>query len=286
MKKTTKKSPMMKIASAAAMLAVSASMLATSTYAWFSMNTTVTVQTMSISATAADPNIQISANGTNFYNTLHTDTVNGEAANWTLATNQPLTLVTPTAISSTNVVTWGWAQSTNPDNAQSTNDVTAVSDLDPIPTVGDRNGYLQGDVGTTLADKYFVFAQKLTIKNLSPTLAATNLKVTDVEINGGSNTIKNSVRLLFVSGGEYAVYQLDSAGTGTEAGECLKLVGATQMSGDDNNIVAASIAENGGTVDVDVYMFFDGTDADAKTTLASDLTGVTATFAFEIDEST
>ena len=48
MKNNKKKSPMMKIVSAAAMLAVSASMLGTSTYAWFSMNKTVSVTGMQI----------------------------------------------------------------------------------------------------------------------------------------------------------------------------------------------------------------------------------------------
>lgn len=52
MKKTTKKSPMMKIVSAAAMLAVSASMLGTSTYAWFTMNKEVSVTNMQVKARA------------------------------------------------------------------------------------------------------------------------------------------------------------------------------------------------------------------------------------------
>lgn len=49
---------MMKIVSAAAMLAVSASMLGTSTYAWFTMNTQVTVTGMSMK-TVVDSNLQI-----------------------------------------------------------------------------------------------------------------------------------------------------------------------------------------------------------------------------------
>ena len=42
----------MKIVSAAAMLAVSASMLGTSTYAWFTMNKEVTVQNLAVQAKA------------------------------------------------------------------------------------------------------------------------------------------------------------------------------------------------------------------------------------------
>ena len=64
MKKTTKKSPMMKIVSAAAMLAVSASMLATSTYAWFSMNTDVTVTAMQLSAKSDDAYLLVNTTGT------------------------------------------------------------------------------------------------------------------------------------------------------------------------------------------------------------------------------
>ncbi|MBO7473005.1 MAG: hypothetical protein J6U00_03220, partial [Ruminococcus sp.] len=82
-----------KLIPAAMMLAVSASMLATSTYAWFSMNKTVTVSSMSISAKSADPIIEISANGTNYFNALTS------SSNWILpdATNAKLKLVTPTA---------------------------------------------------------------------------------------------------------------------------------------------------------------------------------------------
>ena len=46
MKKTNNKSPMKRIAASATMLATSAAMLGTSTYAWFTMNKTVTVTGM------------------------------------------------------------------------------------------------------------------------------------------------------------------------------------------------------------------------------------------------
>lgn len=52
MKNNKKKSPTMKIMSAATMLAVSAAMLGTSTYAWFTMNKTVEVQGMKLQASA------------------------------------------------------------------------------------------------------------------------------------------------------------------------------------------------------------------------------------------
>ena len=52
MKNNKKKSPTMKIMSAATMLAVSAAMLGTSTYAWFTMNKTVEVKGMKLQASA------------------------------------------------------------------------------------------------------------------------------------------------------------------------------------------------------------------------------------------
>ncbi len=52
MKNNKKRSPTMKIVSAAAMLAVSASMLGTSTYAWFTMNKSVEVKGMQLKAEA------------------------------------------------------------------------------------------------------------------------------------------------------------------------------------------------------------------------------------------
>ena len=52
-----------KLAPAFLMLLVSAILLATSTYAWFSMNTTVTATGMSITAEADNPFLMIQENG-------------------------------------------------------------------------------------------------------------------------------------------------------------------------------------------------------------------------------
>ena len=53
MKKTNNNSPMKRIAASATMLAVSAAMLGTSTYAWFTMNKTVEVKGLKMQATAS-----------------------------------------------------------------------------------------------------------------------------------------------------------------------------------------------------------------------------------------
>jgi hypothetical protein len=308
MKKTNKKnSTARKLLPAFAMLTVSAISLSSATYAWFTMNKTVELSTMSISATAADPNIQISSDGVNFYNTLHTAAEGSDPANWSFPdTAQALTLVTPTAISTTSGsigdVSWGWAQSTSPSAAQGDNAVSAVTLTNALPatnttTPADRNAYLQGGVGSTLSGKYFVLGQRLTVKNLSPTLAASNLTISEVKIDlDSTNTIKNAVRILFVSedDGTYAVYQPAASGSGftvAATGDATKLTGATAMTattaassqGAGKPIIASTLAANGGTTTVDVYMYFDGTDADAYTNNASNLSDVSATFKFAID---
>jgi hypothetical protein len=281
-----------KLLGAIGMLSVSAAMLVSSTFAWFSMNKTVSASTMSISAKSADPIIEMSANGSDFYNDLTS------GSNWTLpdATNAKLKLVTPTAIRSSNEVSWGWASSTAHNNAQKTNTTTAVSltaQSTPAPTETNRAAYL----GTS-SDLY-VLTQKLTIRNVSPDVIASNLTISEVKIDlDSTNTIKNAVRILFVSGGKYAVYQPAASGSGmvvAATGEAPWLTGttptATAMSTTTSGgtqaaglpIVASTLAANGGSVDVDVYMYFDGTDDDAYTDLATNLSGVQASFKFSID---
>jgi hypothetical protein len=288
-----------KLLPAAMMLAVSASMLGTSTYAWFSMNKTVSVQSMSISAKSADAIIEISANGSDFHNALAT----GNGGNWTLpdATNAPLKLVTPTAISTSEGtvgnVSWGWAASTAHDNAQVGNATTPkalVAQTTPSKTENNRAAYLGIE-----NDSLYVLTQKLTIRNVSPDVVATNLKINSVSIDKGNNTIGNAVRVLFVAAdGKYAMYEPD-ANNGTTATlvsthQWLDAQGATatDMSTSSNSpIVAATLAAKGtgnspaagSSTDVDVYVFFDGTDADAYTDLATNLSDVSVQFTFGID---
>lgn len=290
-----KNSAMKKLVAAILMLAVSAASLLGSTYAWFSMNKEVSVTSMSIAAKSADPIIEISANGTNYYNDLTSGT------NWTLpdATGIKLKLVTPTAVASSGgAVSWGWASSTAHDNAQKTNattPVTLTAQTTPAQTESGRAAYL-GD-GTDL----YVLKQTLTIRNKSYDVAGANLTIKEVKIDlSSTNTIKNAVRVLFVSDGKFAVYQPAASGSGmtlAAAGDAPWLIttgesptatamsvttaGGTQAAG--LPIIASTLAANGGSATVDVYMYFDGTDDDAYTDLATDLSAVSAEFTFAID---
>lgn len=277
-----------KLIPAAMMLAVSASMLGTSTYAWFSMNKTVSVASMSIAAKSADPIIEISANGSDFYNSLTT----AGTPNWTLpsSTGVALKLVTPTAIStasgSEGTVSWGWASSTAHDNAQKTNATSAVSltaQSTPAKTESNRAAYL-GD-GTDL----YVLTQKLTIRNVSPDVTATNLTISDVNIDKGTNSIGNAVRVLFVAeDGTYALYEPSGSGDAAiSTPQWLTSSNSSAMTVTSGiPTVAATLAPNStgndNDIDVDVYVFFDGTDDDAYTDKATNLSAVSVDFAFAI----
>lgn len=300
---TKKNNPLKKLIPAAGMLMVSAMMLASSTYAWFSMNKEVSVTSMSIAAKSADPIIEISANGTNFYNSLVST---GQGANWTLptATDVKLRLITPTAISNAGAVSWGWASSSNHADAEVSNNTTTkalVGQTTPAKTESDRAQYL-GVAGEDL----YVLTQKLTIRNVSVDVAASNLKISQVNINKGSNTIGNAVRVLFVTAdGKYALYEPNTT-EGAVANSTVLVSNhqwldpasgeapATDMAKTATTnlpIISATLAAkgNGGTAaagsstDVDVYVFFDGTDTDAYTDKAIDLSAVTIDFTFAID---
>lgn len=288
-----------KLLGAIGMLSVSAAMLVSSTFAWFSMNKNVTAQTMTIAAKSADPIIEISANGTDFYNNLRTVADANTEKNWTLpdTTGVKLKLVTPSAISNAGAVSWGWAASSNHANAEVGNTLTAKSltaQTTPAKTESNRAAYF-GD-GTDL----YVLTQKLTIRNVSADVDAKNLVIKNVTINKGNNTIGDSARVLFVNAaGEYALYKpgattativtdhqwLDPASGTAPAADMNQtsanlpiIISQLNAKGTTANTFAA-----GSSTDVDVYVFFDGTDSSAYTDNATDLSDVTVNFEFGID---
>ena len=121
MKNNKKKSPMMKIVSAAAMLAVSASMLGTSTYAWFSMNTVVTVNNMSVTAKSDSTYLLVgdSASTLNSIRTAKSITAAGtqtlDTALYPTAHNSNVTnITTAEATSEGNLSNWWYSYSTDP----------------------------------------------------------------------------------------------------------------------------------------------------------------------------
>ncbi len=290
------------------MLTVSAAMLVSSTFAWFSLNRQVTAQTMTIEAKSADPFLKISANGTNFYTALAdtADTATDRGV-WTIQTqaaingedaaDAKLKLIAPKTIGST--MAWVWNNSTNPDQAQ-TKAVTDTSNKAVTLTEkndnknSDRSAILTGNVGTETLEDAFVLKQTLTFKNIAKDSAGTNLKIDQVTFSKDAATITNpresdfykAARILVVnSDGKYALYKFATDGA---AGTLIAAEnGATgdQMTGNGNNIIAPTLAANAET-SITIYMYFDGNAAEAYTNNAFDLKGVHASFQFSIDNET
>jgi hypothetical protein len=284
MKNNKKKSPMMKIVSAAAMLAVSASMLGTSTYAWFTMNKEVTVASMGISAKSNNPHLVVADTRTGTY---------GESV--TLATPDPakvLNLVTPLNVAS-NVPYYADVTAKAAGAAQVAGDQQNTNTTTPSKFTGASSvlwgteyssnaAQVQGDkipvqVGTANLGDY-VYSEDLYFKVLDNTEDATNLKLESVTFNDGTNSIAASGRILAVAeNGKYQLFKLvDGVVTTAESGSDAALYPTVTKGGDNN----------ANSVMVTIYFYFDGTDSSAYTNNATDLSQVTASYLFSVDADT
>ncbi len=105
MKKTNNNSPMKRIAASATMLAVSAAMLGTSTYAWFTMNKTVEVKGMEVKA-KAEKGLLVNEVADVGSATWDEEALSNANANATLI-----------PMSTLNATTWAHANSTKADDA-------------------------------------------------------------------------------------------------------------------------------------------------------------------------
>lgn len=290
-----------KLLGAIGMLSVSAAMLVSSTFAWFSLNRNVRAQTMTVSAKSADPYLQISANGTDFYTELNsaTATASNGVGPWTVAEAEKLRLIAPKTIGSD--MEWVWSSSTLSSDAQGATISAENTGADKkFKTVtldaaslnayrsGVRTGKVSGDNIGERTDN-FLLQQTLSFKNVSPSAVGKNLKIDGVTLkkNGtaiGENDFESSVRVLVVNAaGKYALY--DSTGTllATPENGATGTAMTTNTAGKAIIIDELGIASPGNTTDITIYMYFDGNAARAFTDNALNLTAVTAEFAFSID---
>lgn len=165
MKNNKKKSPMMKIVSAAAMLAVSASMLGTSTYAWFTMNREVTVKNMKVTAkaekgllinevaTATDSGWDDEATALALPGTALVPTSTKDAKKWWHANSKTATDEAGAASDSIDAnIAAGYAQLTGNDYKLET--TAAVGDNNSNATRKAENNIFYYDNGGITADSY------------------------------------------------------------------------------------------------------------------------------------
>jgi hypothetical protein len=290
MKKTTKKnSAMKKMIPALGMLMVSASMLATSTYAWFTMSDTVSVTGMKLKATASD-------------GLLITDT--NVAADRVWATSKDIQMTSGVALSPTNTADgseWVAAKSANFDNADKDQDAagytticapSANSAVNFTYTNPASNGshWITGEgVGSqtissveanyVLLKNFWVkssgdadWSKDLTVESVTATIGTTNLTGEEnADARAKEANLYKSLRVLIVVGNESFIYAPittdDNAvkfkGTGNAL--TLKANNAQSVFAAVNTIPIADSS----AVNVKMYMYFDGEDLNCKTSNVS-----------------
>lgn len=261
-----------KLIPALCMLLVSAVMLGSTTFAWFSMNKTVTAGNMQINATTNEPYLLVGSTVDGTFGTNATLSVD-PAASTALKLVTPLNVAsnvayykdatdaqatnttTPTKFTNAGKVLWGTASSTDPTDAQK----------NKVPNLVGGDGFNNGEL------KNYVQKSELFFKVAATDQKGKDLKCSKVTFtNTNGNTIAKSLRVLFVT--EDGKYQLFKYGT---TGGVI----TTAETGSD-----AALIETVDTtaLKVTAYFYFDGTDDDAYTNKATKLTDVSVSFEFTI----
>ena len=261
-----------KLLGAVGMLTVSAAMLVSSTFAWFSLNKKVTASTMNVKAKSYNPYLLINEEQGD-------DAASGYSTSATLMNSADdaveLKLVHPKTIAAT--MAWQEATAKLPSsyemNDEGLKDVTLVANS--------TNPHILEKQNSTLTNDYYVLTYDLWFKTSNDT-KATKLRLAEQTAAGteadpkgitvtnvAEGKLEEAARILIVNqkNGAYALYD---AGTG-----------AISYS-DATNKLAAEV-NNTAPLNLKVYMYFDGEDTAAFTDNAVELKALVATMNFVVD---
>lgn len=175
-----KNSPMKKLIAATCMLGLSATMLGTSTYAWFTMNKTVTVTGMQVNTTVGS-NLLIS------HDTTAGNTANAENTFFTSDTTAISGMLEP--VSTINGVDYFYTAN---NNVMGNGDAIADTYIayNPANTAAFNTNY-----GTSEAVGYLDYAFELKANNTDA--AARYINVTDLELTYGGTSSDKAFRVAF-----------------------------------------------------------------------------------------
>lgn len=218
-----------KLIPAFVMLLVSAIMLSTASYAWFASNFTVKATDMNVKVKSNARFLQISADGTNFSDSA-------EATNKNTDTNGGIELI-HAAITVVDDAknTFAWKTGTSKSESNHT-DGAALTDF-------------AGNIQAGTHALYNTFYVKLA-EGSQGTL--TNFEVDTITVEGVlSDKIRQCLRILVVGTDGIQLYSLTGTGTPT----------LVEASSDDYLIRTVTTTK----VSLEVYIYFDGEDAEAKT---------------------
>ena len=233
-----------KIIPALCMLLISAVLMGTSTYAWFSMNTQVSVKGMKVTANSTNLFLQISSSAT------FTDPATSVDYQETEGTKlKPATPVL--AAENASIEKWQTATSNNPGDALSGADKT-IADIVP----GSLNEY--------------VYSKELHFR-IAPnsTATATNLVIAGVTMEGGnSSKVLNKALRVAVAGADGVQVWTYANGTWTKD------------AGKSTTAILATVTTTDATATL--YIWFDGTDENCTTNNAANLDTLTFTVTFSV----
>ena len=246
-----------KLIPAVCMLLLAAVMAGTSTFAWFSMNTTVTAGTMAVSATAPT-NLRICA------------TNSANDSEWSGALSLPASLDTMVPVSCDN---------TNP-----------ALTFYKVKDNGDKIGY---DDGAYKEDTTFepatagtdYYTTSFYIKAVGAD--ATNLKLSTITLNegGGKQKLDKALRVMAVCGENKFIYEPVAGAAATY--QAVKYLNTEKPVLGDNITVsdAASVLAKTVTktaVRVTIYIWYEGQDPACKSSNTVDMAGTTFTLSFTV----
>lgn len=271
-KKTNKK-----IASALAMLMLSAAMLGTSTYAWFTMNKTVSVTGMKLKATA-EQGLVIS---------------DYAEQNWATSQNVNMTagaVLAPTSAAAVASPSFVKNESQYFDNAEADQaDDYAALTLDwsaEAATSGSIGSVTVGSGASAITTNY-VLKRTFYIKSTGDTAWAVSPVIDEVTVEGVSNTgdLDKSLRVLVVMSDQgttpktnaFIYAPLTGATTtynwkGTASGATEVKAVASTTDSTCSQITSIPAGNTSTPIKVDMYMYFEGEDANCKSSNISGLT--------------
>lgn len=246
-----------KLIPALCMLLVSALFVGTSTYAWFSMNTTVTATDMKVTAKSDSIYLLISKDKSSAAD------IQGQQQT-TVAINNAKTELMPSALATKATKDGVKVNSINDYSAHS-NWYTAYAQNEAASTVKMDTEKNLATEGLTFTDYVQTYTYSFTLakgSNEAQNLTATSCKMTP-GTDKGTNVI-TPVRVLLVCGDN--VVEFDSTGA---------LVDGT------NNVLASSVTD-ATAVTVTAYVYYNGNDTAVYTNNVANLAGASIDLTFDV----
>lgn len=249
------------LGAAIAMVTVAAVALGSSTYAWFAQNTNVTAEGMSVQA-QAEGGIVIS---------------NADKQTWSSTATAKTASASLFPTSTSNVTNWYHNKSTNANDAAASQAASTYETLTLKNSAGTYGiGYVDADNDNAYQDDdaAYYLLNDFTIKSSSETLSGSPLYINKVTVSGTTNSaeLDAALRIAIKVGNDSTTYiyaPITGATTTYKVGGNDK--SDLTVKTNDINVATTvnSIPATDEGVDVKIYAYFEGEDANCKSTNAS-----------------